>query len=197
MNNKLKPIRKVGADLVSTNKLKIILGDTEVEEYLREHNAAKNVQANQSVIDVDDLDGSVEYVNTELASPKSKKIRLMNDRIFKLENCVESMKQDMAKKNRGEQPNVTNASMTNAQQLHQLNETISSTASVEPQSSSSSALATSVSLNSTSSLDFDVSYSQQQLEEMVGMMDAFKTDGLLPEINDEIMGFLSQQEQQQ
>lgn len=98
----------------------------------------------ENVIDVDALDDSVEYVQTTSASPRTKQIAKVNERIFLLENQIASMKKrSNAKQNCGDKKTAN---------FDILESTNSSASSIEPQSSFSGASTSSVSLNSSNSM---------------------------------------------
>lgn len=170
---------------ISSKKGKIILDPDFVEEYLRKQN-----EKNATVIDVDESDSDVEYVKTESASPKTKKIAKINARIIDLEKQLAA----------GSKAKIKRIEKTSAPKDDDLlastfDETCESMSSVEPRSSTSFESTSSESINSepanNSLLDWGIDTVQVN-----HMIDEWNANGQLPEIAAEVMEFIKQQEQQ-
>lgn len=171
---------------VSSKIGKIILDYEFVQEYLRVQDETKS--PNQSVIEVDDLDSSVEYIGTEMASPKTQKIAKMNERIDNLEKGIKRLTNNLEEEKKRNKKNDVAKSVVGVLMPNVPEETIATTSSNEPQASTSCAS------NSNSEIDFGVSINEDEINQLI---DELQINGQLFDIANEIVDYFTQEEQQE
>lgn len=139
--------RNSPTNVLSTDKLKIILDNEFVAEYLKKQEQEKE---NQAVIDLDESDSSVEFVCTKKASPKTRKITRIVNRMF-----------DLAKEN--DELKVEIQSLKNiVHNQNMVNEPVSASASVNVVAAESNEPSTSANL-----ADFDISFDEEWVNDML------------------------------
>lgn len=170
-----------------------------VVEYLRIHNK-KDTSATVNASDVgcavtvndSDSDGDIEYIKTEMASPRTKKFMKMSTKIVQLESQIASLTSKTKSKLVNQTPkNGNSMQIAPNQTCSSMNSIdLQSSISIEPQSSTSYGSTSSASALS-SMVDFDVSIDDDTINQMVADWDP---QGQLPEIAAEVMDFIKQQQ---
>lgn len=184
------------------------LDDLFVQNYLQAQNGteAKIIEksnSNENVIEIDDSDSEIEYIGTELASPNTKKIAKMNEKIFRLQNELSKrLAITKAKKNHGVQ---IEAEKSNSLVSTTLDSTNASYSSIEPRSSTSAASTSSTSLNSSNSIvdngqvhvgDLNANdFGDLNASEVNELVDQWHANGELVDIATEVIEFCQQANQ--